>query len=183
MALKKWSNLDNYRRMPHMYGLCLCLCSLCNILFSFSGNVHFCLLDKLAPFKTMTRQRTIIHCRMNVLLFSFSLSFDLPNNLCIHQGILFQIDKSNGQKAVTSEMANHKLINFQLISTNSIQQKSLPSKPANASLSTYVIWFPSNSSEFNWVRWLNTLAGTLDSWLCANINESKFFIPNQQRSK
>lgn len=54
----------------------------------------------------------------------------------------------------------------------------LPSKPANASLSTYVIWLPSNSSEFNWVKWLKTLAGTLDSWLCANINESKFFRPD-----
>lgn len=62
-------------------------------------------------------------------------------------------------------------------STQKFCDQYIPSKPANASLSRYVIWLPSSSSEFNRVKWLKTLAGTFDNWLCAKISESKFFKP------
>lgn len=52
-----------------------------------------------------------------------------------------------------------------------------PSKPANASLSTYAIWFPSSSNELSKFKCRKTLAGTFDNWLWAKINESRFFKP------
>lgn len=60
------------------------------------------------------------------------------------------------------------------------KQLALPSNPANAFSSMYAMLLPSNSSEFNCVRWLNTFAGTFVNLLCAKINESKFRSPGRR---
>lgn len=75
---------------------------------------------------------------------------------------VFSIDKLDDQKSIMRERENSKwLISNELNSNLSFifflftlsslnrEYNPLPSKPAKASESTYVIWFPSNSSEFN----------------------------------
>lgn len=59
---------------------------------------------------------------------------------------------------------------------------NIPSNPLNASLSIYVMEFPSNSSEFKSFRCEKTFASIRLRWLWANIKESKFLKPSKSPS-